>query len=628
MSLAHKTVLFARLVNVTLAANLIVLSNDVSLNPGPTRNLPAGTKGLRLFHLNIRSLRYKMDELGLFCDQHKPHVLAISETWLDDSFVDEEVSLQGYNLMRRDRDCVGGGVAVYVAEHLNYNRLKDPRDLLPDIDVESIWFELSLPKTKKILIGAVYKPPDSNASTFTESLEKILSNFTTNETETILLGDFNFNYMAPNSATKNFKRLTNLYQLKQLITKPTRITEDSRTLIDLSLTSRPELYETSVIPVGYSDHCAIVGIRKLHRVKPPPPRLVDIRNYKNYDTALFKDDLQHVPWDIPEQDKAFETPDEVRNSFRDHFLTVADKHAPVVTCRVRGKTLPWLTPEIKNLMQEREHFHEKAIRTKKEIHWSSYKRLRNAVTLKLRKEKSRYYSTRLSEDQNSKEMWKTLNKILPKKPKTAAEIESLSATKFNQYFTTIAGSLCGHFTDPSPPRVLAPRVDREFIPQNVSSAFVLLELRKLKSTKATGLDGIPAKLLKDAAQEVAKPIANLINLTFSTGEIPQEWKEAKVTPIFKSGEKDDVNNYRPISVLPLISKIMERAIQVQLVSFLTENNVLSEHQSGFRKRHSTQTAVTYLSDFIPENMDKQKLTRAVFIDLKKAFDLVNVSSTN
>ena len=137
-----------------------------------------------------------------------------------------------------------------------------------------------------------------------------------------------------------------------------------------------------------------------------------------------------------------------------------------------------------------------------------------------------------SEDQNSKEMWKTLNKILPKKPKTAAEIENLSATQFNQYFTTIAGSLCGHFTDPSPPRVLAPRVDREFIPQNVSSAFVLLELRKLKSTKATGLDGIPAKLLKDAAQEVAKPIANLINLTFSTGEIPQEWKEAKVTPIF------------------------------------------------------------------------------------------------
>ena len=117
---------------------------------------------------------------------------------------------------------------------------------------------------------------------------------------------------------------------------------------------------------------------------------------------------------------------------------------------------------------------------------------------------------------------------IAEKKQTASEIENLSATQFNQYFTTIAGSLCGLFTYPSPPTVLTPRVDREFIPQNVSPAFVLLELHELKSTKATRLDRIPASLLKDAVQEVTKPIAYLINLTFSTGEIPQEWKEAKV----------------------------------------------------------------------------------------------------
>ena len=105
--------------------------------------------------------------------------------------------------------------------------------------------------------------------------------------------------------------------------------------------------------------------------------------------------------------------------------------------------------------------------------------------------------------------------------------------------------------------------------------------------EATGLDGIPGRVLKDAAPEIAKPIAYLINLTILTGIIPQEWKEAKVAPIFKSGEKDDVNNHRPISVLPLISKIIIRTVQVQLVSFLATNYVLSEHQSGFRKRHST-----------------------------------------
>lgn len=107
------------------------------------------------------------------------------------------------------------------------------------------------------------------------------------------------------------------------------------------------------------------------------------------------------------------------------------------------------------------------------------------------------------------------------------------------------------------------------------------------------------------------------------GEIPSQWKEARVTPIYKTGKKDDENNYRSISVLPLVSKVMERAIQVQLLSFLDENKVLSAFQSGFRKKLSTETAVVYLVDHILEHMDKQQLTGAAFIDLKKAFDLVD-----
>ena len=216
-------------------------------------------------------------------------------------------------------------------------------------------------------------------------------------------------------------------------------------------------------------------------------------------------------------------------------------------------------------------------------------------------------------------MWKTLSQILPRKLKTTTETENLSATNFNKFFTTIAGSLCRHFSHTPIPRVFTPRVDRDFTLRDVSPTLVKQELCKLKSSKATSLDGIPARVLKDAAPEIAKPIAYLKNLSSLTGIIPQ----AKVTPIFKSGEKDDVNNYRPISVLPLISKIMERTVQVQLVSSLTTNNVLSEHQSGFRKQHSTQTAITYLTDFILERMDKQEMPGAVFIDLKKAFDLVD-----
>ena len=149
------------------------------------------------------------------------------------------------------------------------------------------------------------------------------------------------------------------------------------------------------------------------------------------------------------------------------------------------------------------------------------------------------------------------------------------------------------------------------------------ELSKLKSSKATGLDKIPAKPLKDASSVIAKPISYLINLTISSGEIPSQWKEAKVTPIFKAGKKDDENNYRPISVLPLVSKVMERAVQVQLLVFFEVNKILSVYQSAFRKKHSTETAVVHLVDYILEHMDKQQLTGAAFNDLKKAFDLVD-----
>ena len=297
--------------------------------------------------------------------------------------------------------------------------------------------------------------------------------------------------------------------MKQLITDPTRITPNSRTLIDLFFTSKPELYVSGVLPIGFSDDSAIFVIRKLHRISLPPPRIVEARNYKHYDPALFCEDVNSIPWDILELDQ---TPNDAWQSFKDLFLTAADEHAPVVTRRVRGRSVPWLTPEIKDLMHQRDHQHKKAISTNKELHWSNYKRLRNAVNTKMRKEKCCYYSSQLSNDQSSKEMWRILNMILPKQKKSASGgSETMSAMNFNKFFSLIAKNLCSVFKDHTLPRILAPRVNNDFTLQEVSASFVRHELSKLKSSKATGLDKIPAKLLKDASSVIAKPITYLIN---------------------------------------------------------------------------------------------------------------------
>ena len=148
-------------------------------------------------------------------------------------------------------------------------------------------------------------------------------------------------------------------------------------------------------------------------------------------------------------------------------------------------------------------------------------------------------------------------------------------------------------------------------------------LKELKPWKATGIDGIPSRLLKDGADALASPLSAIFNLSIQQNVIPAEWKKAKVTPLHKSGAKDNPQNYRPISVLPVVSKVLERLIHKQLASYFDEHGLLCISQSGFRRKHSTETAVTYFADEILMNMDKGEVTGSVFIDLAKAFDTVD-----
>jgi retron-type reverse transcriptase len=132
--------------------------------------------------------------------------------------------------------------------------------------------------------------------------------------------------------------------------------------------------------------------------------------------------------------------------------------------------------------------------------------------------------------------------------------------------------------------------------------------------------------LKDFSHELAPPIAHLINIILETSIIPADFKIGKVLPIYKSGVKNQFNNYRPITILPIVSKIMERCIYDQLIKHLETNKLLSSRQFGFRKRRSTESAATLLLDDIHRAMDKSQLTGALFIDLSKAFDTISHSA--
>ena len=148
-------------------------------------------------------------------------------------------------------------------------------------------------------------------------------------------------------------------------------------------------------------------------------------------------------------------------------------------------------------------------------------------------------------------------------------------------------------------------------------------LSKLSVSKATGLDKISAKLLGVCPDLIADSLCSIFNRSINTGIFPEEWKCSKVVPLFKEGDRKDLNNYRPISIIPVVAKVFERIIYDQVNTFLVDHGLLSNSQSGFRHRHSTTTALLEATNEWAYNIDRGNVNAVVFLDLKKAFDTVD-----
>ena len=158
---------------------------------------------------------------------------------------------------------------------------------------------------------------------------------------------------------------------------------------------------------------------------------------------------------------------------------------------------------------------------------------------------------------------------------------------------------------------------------NVTVGQVSKILHSMSSSKATGLDEIPAKYLKDGSSVISKLLTHIINLSITTGSIPDDLKMARIVPLYKKNSKTHVGNYRPISVLSVISKVFEKVVFMQLSDYLSVNRLLYEFQSGFRSSYSTDTCLIHLTDYIKLENDKGNFTGMVLLDLQKAFDTVD-----
>ena len=313
------------------------------------------------------------------------------------------------------------------------------------------------------------------------------------------------------------------------------------------------------------------------------------------------------------------------------FSGVADIHAPLKFRRVRGTKNPWVTTKLLEIRRDKDYHYKKAQNSA--YHWNMYKKLRNYSNWEEKSLKSRYFCNLIEDAKNDGgKMWKAIKNVLPNPMKcTVFSIfdsgkiftDSASIAEImNNYFATIGKKLSKVFQHCTSICSTVNNAHLQFLLVPIDEEFVSHTIAKLQPNKAVGLDKLSARLLKDGSRVISPVLTSLINKSIKDGVFPKLWKSAKVSALFKGGDKQLKDNYRPISILPTVSKIMERAVHLQLSTYLEHNKLISSCQFGFRLGKSTSTALLNFTDHILSNMDNGKVTGAIFLDLK-AFDTVN-----
>ena len=538
------------------------------------------------------------------------------------------------DIVRKDRSRNVGGVCIYLRSSINY-KIRD--DLVPS-ELEAVCVEIIKPHSKPFFFTTVYRPP-SALSEFFDHFEKLIKGIDNENKEMYILGDLNCDLLRPdkdyNIPTKKIKSLYELYQLSQLIDEATRVTMTNTSLIDHMVTNTPEKNSDSgVIHTGISDHSLIFAIRKISVIKKQE-NIVEMRNMKNFNEEKFVAELLKQHW---EQVYFFaEDPNDMWEIWKIIFVEVLDKHAPLQCKKIRSKKVPWITSDIKKLINTRDKLKRKAILTNLENDWFDYKTSRNKVIIELRNAKRDYYSSKIADQKfNPKKAWKSINNLLGRqnKPTVVNEInldgKSFTTPKdiaegFNDYFSNIGPDLASKIdTSNYNFETYTKTAESEFAAfQPVTVSHICRLLHGLSSNKATGIDNISCKIIKIAAPAISDSLTFIFNQALTLSSFPNEWKMARVIPLYKNGQRNIPGNYRSISVLPAISKIMERIMYHQLYNYLTKFELLSDSQFGFRKSHSTATALLDCTNDWYMNLDRKMFNLVVLIDLKKAFDTVD-----
>ena len=420
--------------------------------------------------------------------------------------------------------------------------------------------------------------------------------------------------------------------------------------IDLFVTNKPSCFQnTRTICTGLSDfHKMVVTVFKVKFEKNPPKKTY-YRNYKNFNSVLFREELRSALSHISVDSYKI---------FEDIFLEILNRHAPIKSKILRANQAPYMTKTLRQAIMKHAELKSNYFKKGTEKSYERFRKHRNFCSKLYKKERKKYYNNiDLKQVNDNKRFWDTVKPFLSEKSKCYSKISLVEnnklitdddkiATCFSNYFKDAVDCLnistsshllkdTSGLSDPieiavqkfgDHPSILAIKrnVDKEcvFSFNMLDRQIISKEVLLLDSKKNGTFKNIPPKVLKESVSECSPILSNIWNNEMVAGGLfSDSLKLADVSPIFKKDDASQVKNYRPVSVLPTLSKVFERLMHSQMAHYF--DNILSPLLCGYRKGHNTQTALINLVEKCKEMLDKKGYTGAILMDLSKAFDTLD-----
>ena len=602
---------------------------------------------LNILSYNIRSLNcnYATSLLPII-DKNPPLAMVLTETWLkDDTNSNVIEGFSAFHTMRTARR--SGGVSIYIKSEYNASQLSQFSYVNLDIEVCVVKVEIG---GKMLFIIGIYRPHTGTIENFTQELESIIKNSSFKNMHCLITGDFNIDLLNQNTETTKFTSILQSSHYFPVITKPTRFPSNNSATptaldhiwcnfinIHNSGIVTPNNTNSGIIDWDMTDHCPIfVQLPKQIFGSPNENKFTEIifRSNNEENRTKFSRLLNEFDWNTVLYD-------DIHSYFENFFAIINRLYCESFPLKKkiisRQKSLnPWFTSELEVLVKQKSLYFDLlkigAI-TKEENN-----RFKNRVKSNLEKARCSYYKNLLSKNMNNaKSTWKTLNFLMghsttSKSIKTIIynNVEIIENAEIAEIFSEIFYNIPINLNNKISPSSIDPT---SYVPNNNYSGLSSFEpcspdecskIMVNLNTSKVDLHQVSEKLIVQNCDSLSPIISKMINKCMMHGLFPAELKIALITPIHKKEDKTNPMNYRPISKLPLMSKIFERIIFNRISEYLSINHILSDYQFGFRKDLSTFDAITHFTEMIYRSLNDKMSSLNIMIDYSKAFDTVNV----